>query len=664
MKLNVVAPENFEKVQKELEEVLEQDVGAQKDQLQAECERSLKAASERVEKVKLDRQKVADAEEKEKEKEEVLKRKVEELTDLVDIAEAKNDLLKESVDPLLGDTRFDQRDLALALSSVDEYSADAAAGHKACMDFINESALGQASPEFHYSMETRTAIVALFKRMAESGGQVQELVKKARSAADEHINKVVAHRLLDQKKELFDKYADERDGSWTREELATYAKEECSIELTPEMLDRVWRSCADEGDECVPSENFYLVESVIGAARGMRELQEKRAEREQQIAQEAAEKEKRREQVEPERKALQEKIVAIAVIGETLERETVEAEKTAATLTSGKEVVKMSTDDLRKLGDEAEKSVNSGKAKLEEITDKASALEEEDIMIELASYRQEKLGRLRAATVLLTTRLKKLGTTISHSRTAASKRDSLEIGKLKAQLVGPVKKYIQDEKLGRQELFAKFAEEDGNGVTEAGFLGMMELCGVTALQPEQISRFFHFSSQGNGRLSESVFCKMFAVMNKVVSGTVMTSEFVAHGSKVMRRLEVGEVLEVLEGPTLEESVGVMRLRAKSVKDGNEGWVSVASNLGTKYLEEVLGNENLDVYRVLKATNLTDGLDSNEVVRELKEGEVLEKIEFPKINLNSVLRLRAKAKEDGKSGWATVSEGDDVFLQLA
>merc|ERR1712232_5261 len=143
----------------------------------------------------------------------------------------------------------------------------------------------------------------------------------------------------------------------------------------------------------------------------------------------------------------------------------------------------------------------------------------------------------------------------------------------------------------------------------------------------------------------------------------MTSAFITEGSLVRRRCELGEVFEALEGPVLEESVNVMRLRVKSLKAGDEGWVSVASNLGTKYLEEANFGTSSDVCKVLNDVPLTDDLDSDKVVRELKQGDTLENIEPSKTSGKSVLRVRGRARGDGKSGWVTVAENGKLFLAL-
>ena len=50
-----------------------------------------------------------------------------------------------------------------------------------------------------------------------------------------------------------------------------------------------------------------------------------------------------------------------------------------------------------------------------------------------------------------------------------------------------------------------------------------------------------------------------------------------------RRMEVGEVIELYQGPLLDPSFGVCRIRGRALKDGIVGWVTVAGNQGTTFL---------------------------------------------------------------------------------
>merc|ERR1712127_966207 len=102
---------------------------------------------------------------------------------------------------------------------------------------------------------------------------------------------------------------------------------------------------------------------------------------------------------------------------------------------------------------------------------------------------------------------------------------------------------------------------------------------------------------------------------------VISDNLLIEQSKQIRRMEIGEVMEVHQGPMLDPSVGVYRVHGKGLKDGVTGWVTVAGNQGVTFL---LPGGN--VFQVVKAVALTEELkdtDATNVVKQLVEGQVLE-----------------------------------------
>merc|ERR1712062_80429 len=140
-------------------------------------------------------------------------------------------------------------------------------------------------------------------------------------------------------------------------------------------------------------------------------------------------------------------------------------------------------------------------------------------------------------------------------------------------------------------------------------------------------------------------------------------------SKTLRRLEVNDVVEVLQGPMKDDSVNVDRIFARVMKDGTEGYITIAGNQGTVFLKEGGGT-----FKVVKETILTEAfeLETKESARKLKdntrklkEGEIVEVYEWPKKEETSGLhRLKGKVKSDGAVGWVT-STGNQgtVYLEV-
>jgi len=71
---------------------------------------------------------------------------------------------------------------------------------------------------------------------------------------------------------------------------------------------------------------------------------------------------------------------------------------------------------------------------------------------------------------------------------------------------------------------------------------------------------------------------------RCVTSTVLHNSFVvAEGTETVRKLAVGETVELLEGPKLEPELGVLRMRAKAA-GGAEGWVTITGSHGKLFLE--------------------------------------------------------------------------------
>ncbi|CAK0902536.1 unnamed protein product [Prorocentrum cordatum] len=131
----------------------------------------------------------------------------------------------------------------------------------------------------------------------------------------------------------------------------------------------------------------------------------------------------------------------------------------------------------------------------------------------------------------------------------------------------------------------------------------------------------------------------------------ITTNFDIATGKAIRKLDVGETLEVLEGPTEDDKRSLSRIRARASLDGKEGWVTMRGNQGTDYTEE---SENLRVCKeslVLEA-KLAAG---SSAIRTLEAGEVVEVVEGPKSDTRQGLsRLRGRSLADSAEGWLTLS----------
>merc|ERR1711972_1257201 len=73
---------------------------------------------------------------------------------------------------------------------------------------------------------------------------------------------------------------------------------------------------------------------------------------------------------------------------------------------------------------------------------------------------------------------------------------------------------------------------------------------------------------------------------RCTTNIALTGMFDISEGKPIRKLETGEFLEVLEDFREDAPRNILRVRAKSQRDGKEGWLTTRGTHGTLYAEEV------------------------------------------------------------------------------
>lgn len=157
----------------------------------------------------------------------------------------------------------------------------------------------------------------------------------------------------------------------------------------------------------------------------------------------------------------------------------------------------------------------------------------------------------------------------------------------------------------------------------------------------------------DGAMSRQAFAEMLERYFKCIKDIVMTNALDLE-SEIVRKVAVGEILEVLEGPTTIEDTGISRVRARALADNKKGWVALKGNKGTCFLQQTMK----PAYCVAEATVI-----EGESGGEAKVGDVLELIRGP-ITEAALPATRARCKaSSGQTGWITVSDPKgQVFAQ--
>merc|ERR1719480_12635 len=96
--------------------------------------------------------------------------------------------------------------------------------------------------------------------------------------------------------------------------------------------------------------------------------------------------------------------------------------------------------------------------------------------------------------------------------------------------------------------------------------------------------FKRMDGKGTGELTQEEFLEQFLNRFICTARTVMTETLEVKGAKTLRKLEVSEVVEALGEPEKDEGPGLLRVRARAVRDDKEGFVTISGNQGTVFLE--------------------------------------------------------------------------------
>ncbi|CAE8596151.1 unnamed protein product [Polarella glacialis] len=219
-----------------------------------------------------------------------------------------------------------------------------------------------------------------------------------------------------------------------------------------------------------------------------------------------------------------------------------------------------------------------------------------------------------------------------------------------------LRKEISEKGLTVEKLFSELAGKGKDRISEQAFckhLTSAESLGVNAQQAMLICRRIELDGIGKRRFAS--FVQLYFIVTKAIA---VTSEFDISKAKTLRKVDLQEVIEVLEGPLTDEKLGLTRIRGKSLLDSAEGWITVKGNQGTPFLKEtekpfytVAGTDEVPL-----SANATKTVAGSTPLRSLKLGEVMELIEGPKKeSFANGLRARGKASSDGIMGWFTVRD---------
>jgi len=154
-----------------------------------------------------------------------------------------------------------------------------------------------------------------------------------------------------------------------------------------------------------------------------------------------------------------------------------------------------------------------------------------------------------------------------------------------------IRKHAQQNKMSPEQLFKSL--KTGDKIPEKAFCKLLTSLEGLSVSPEHATLICQ-KLEADG-ISKDTFIKYVVIYYKVVKAIVFTDVFDLTKCKTVRRGDVGEIIEVLEGPVRDEVNAMTRVRGTSTVDGKvtEGWVTVSGNKGTAFLEKTIVNKKED-----------------------------------------------------------------------
>jgi len=646
-RVRVATPENYDELRAELEEAQAANLealGMQAQKVSQEAQETLKQAQKRIDEINEqraeDERRRVEEERKAKEEAENVAKLLKEVAAEVVAAEDKVAQAQEASKVISegeNETPEAMAEAATATEKVLEASRTSLEESlKVLDDKWKEMGDGDAARKVRREMDELNGKLLGGRR------QLERLAQTVSAARDKAKRKAAALKKDRERRDAFDKHDSDKDGQLNRSEVVAFSKAEFQgFDLPEPVLNKIMQIL-----QPITFEKFHAMHLKVAIARSEAQARAKRAEEAEQ------------QRILDEKRQAVQKIMDEAsdlltaaedLVGEAETKSKPLAKENSDMLAKEIEATAATCDELAK---RAEAELVVVLERLQKAEDECEAKEE------LNGYDKKDVPRLRKKHEAVKGRAEKVAVGMRKARERAVRKAYAEVDQKRLEAVSAIRVRMGAEGKSGEQLFTDLA---GDGpLARSGFVSLLQ--GLTDLQLEdgQAERLFEHVAVGSESITKERFLELIRLYYKCVKGTVL-NEDISIKSKTVRRLEVGEVLEALEGPSKEQGVGVQRVRCQCVQDEAIGWATIAGNQGTPFLEPG-GN----FYTVVKETLLTDDLSvqDSRTVRRLAKGEVIEVVEFHKKDASvDVKRIKGKAKLDGAMGWITVASNQGTtFLE--
>jgi len=655
-RIRVAIPENLEALRIELEKSMSEQLdkmGSLADKIQQEAEKELLEAQKRVDELHAKRlveeQKKQDIERKKREDQRKANLVVQNACDKVQEVQDKIDKANQLVETFLSD----KTDPEEAFASVEQTEE--------CLEAIAEAlseARKSASQNAHATGHPQAMIAKISVELKPLHSQLQEmritmerLSEKTKGCKDRLKRRVSAVRKERGQREQFDRYDADGDGELNREEVCNFAMAEYEFDINAAALDKILSTLA-QADGGVPFSSFSRMRAMVAIEKSVVRAREKKAEEEERHRAKLQALEAQKEEVRSLFKETEEAFEeAQVLLGK--------AEELAKTWCQGQD----KPEDNKEAAEEIESLLVSVKASIETGIEHAQiqmATQEEPA---LETYRQKTQADFQSKGKSMLTTVNKLSAAAKSTRDKATRVECCARETTRSKLINLLHCYMRAEDLSIDRIYDKISNGGSTPVSRERFLAFVgELFAHEGdkLDEEQESSFvdlFQYFSGSEG-LTREQFMSLARQMYRVVKITTLTdSETI--DSRVVRRLDVGDLADSADAPKRLEAISVTRLRCRCEHSNSEGWATVTGNMGTEFLKLC------PKYRVcIKETVLTESLSvASKTIRRVAKDEVLEVLTEKQDASCGVQRVRVRTTRGSSIGWVSIAGNKGtVFLE--
>jgi len=637
-RVRVATPETYDNLRVELEEAQSthlEALGSQAEKVSQEAEQTLQQAQRRIDEINMKREEEErrrlEDERRAKEDEEKVQRLLKEVSEEVKVAEG---VVRDAQDAAKALEDDGDREPEATLKAADETAKVIEACKESLekhIQIVDEKWNDMGSSDA--ARKVRREMDDLHGNMLSGRRTLERLSSAATSARDGASRKAAALRKQHARKEFFAKHDHDNDGQLSKEEVTLFAKAEFDgFEVPEDVLANIMRLL-----EPVTFEKFHAMHVKVGIARSEAKARIRRAEEKA-----------RRQRLDEERRVVQTILDEAEASMRSAEDIISRAEDVGRPLTQ--EDATLSSEAIEKGAAESDSLAKQAESELVVVQEKLKGAEEAcNVSDDLRGFDQQDAPQLRERHDSVKARLDKVVSTAKKSKERAVRKAYAEMDQKRLECATAIRTELSSQGKSGEDLFASIG--NGEPLTSDKFAGFIKGLSKLELGDGEAEKLVQHIAGEAGSISKEQFLELIRLYYKCVKATVL-NEDISIKSKQVRKLEVGEVVEVFEGPLTEDAAGVTRIRCQAVQDEAMGWVTISGNQGTPFLEP---GGNLCI--VVKDTLLTDCLSitDSKTIRRLAKGEVIEVLEFQKKDDSvDVKRIKGKCKLDGATGWVTVA----------